>query len=730
MPNATIDEKQWSNYQKWSAGTVLTLCNVTWDSSYQNIVAFDTQAQLDAWIDSKPNAPITKFSLAKFNRDVVVDTPLNAAMRFNYLRAVNPPMPIPGDVSRTYYYFINGVEYLGPKATKLSLQLDVWSTFGFDITFGRCFVDQGHIGIANTNQFDQYGRSYLTVPEGLDTGNEYRIVHKERTKILDAAGDANTDPGYDVLVSSTLDLTQPPGTVDNPGFKTSTGGVWNGLPSGADFYLFPTGFDFRAFLTKYTAFPWITQSITSITLIPNMTRYNPGYNYGTDLGDGTFHMYKATIDSGTTYTPQPKTVANFVNWRNAQFLKNILGPAYQGLMKFFTYPYMVIELSAHNGSPVLMRPEAWQDPDAKVTEIAAFVPPGQRIAMYPARYNADAETLSGTQTDNLVATNQALIDDNGDAFDIAVVMDSFPTLPIVNNMGIAYLAQNRNGIAFSFQNASWNQTRAIAAANAGANVANAQIGNTGRQAEIANRAATQQMVVQSTVQGANAAINATTGVAGGAARGAVGGPAGAAVGAGMGAVSGAGDLAGAAVNILGNVASTEVGNAARSASASSDISTASTVRDTNLDFQQFAAQGDYAMAIRGIQATNQDAQLTQPSVSGQFGGDAFNLVQGLAGYVLTWKMPNLGYLRRIGNYWLRWGYMIQQYITPPPRLKCMTTFTYWRMSEAYIATGAIPEGFKTIIRGIFERGVTVWNDPDDIATAQLTDNAPLNGISY
>jgi hypothetical protein len=93
-------------------------------------------------------------------------------------------------------------------------------------------------------------------------------------------------------------------------------------------------------------------------------------------------------------------------------------------------------------------------------------------------------------------------------------------------------------------------------------------------------------------------------------------------------------------------------------------------------------------------------------------------------------MLNLNYLRRVGMYWLRYGYAIQQWGTMPPDFHCMTKFTYWKLQETYITRAFMPEGMKQIIRGIFEKGVTVWQDPVYIGNTAITDNAPLDGIVY
>jgi hypothetical protein len=58
----------------------------------------------------------------------------------------------------------------------------------------------------------------------------------------------------------------------------------------------------------------------------------------------------------------------------------------------------------------------------------------------------------------------------------------------------------------------------------------------------------------------------------------------------------------------------------------------------------------------------------------------------------------------------------------------MTRFTYWKLRETYITAAQCPETFKQAIRGIFEKGVTVWNNPADIGNIDIADNAIVAGI--
>ncbi|WP_343100010.1 hypothetical protein, partial [Clostridioides difficile] len=49
------------------------------------------------------------------------------------------------------------------------------------------------------------------------------------------------------------------------------------------------------------------------------------------------------------------------------------------------------------------------------------------------------------------------------------------------------------------------------------------------------------------------------------------------------------------------------------------------MRDSNKTYADYAAKGDYANTIGAINARVQDSKLTQPTVSGQVGGEAFLL---------------------------------------------------------------------------------------------------------
>ncbi|WP_288924196.1 hypothetical protein, partial [uncultured Bifidobacterium sp.] len=153
------------------------------------------------------------------------------------------------------------------------------------------------------------------------------------------------------------------------------------------------------------------------------------------------------------------------------------------------------------------------------------------------------------------------------------------------------------------------------------------------------------------------------------------------------------------------------------------------VANVNLSYALGVAESDYQNALAGINAQVQQMRLTPPTTSGALGGDQFNLANGIMGILVRFKTCAPSALAAVGEYMLRYGYFVQRFLVPPANLMCMTRFTYWQMQECYIR-GTLPEQYRMTVKGIFEKGTTVWASPNDIGVLDWADNDPLPGISY
>lgn len=714
------------NFALWIPGTTVDLVNVPWDNNYRDVVKFSNKAALNTYIDGRrpSGIVINQLSYVKPGEPVRVDIPHTRALKYNYLRASNPLQPIEGDEQKVYYYFILDARYIAPNTTELVLQLDIFQTYGYDVTFGNCYIERGHIGIANSNAFNAYGRDYLTIPEGFDVGNEYMVAAVRDKWVMSPTPWQNSTryPSHDVLVVSTVDLSQDPGTAAAPSLKSATGTDFQGTSQGAEFYIFDAQ-QFGSFLAQWSEYPWITQGIVSVTMIPKISRYNPEFNYSEEVAVGA----KAN-------TIMPRNIGHdlFTNWRNHPDYVNYIPERYRHLDKMKVYPYTVIEMTTFNATPIALKPEAWNDANARILERAALVPPGARVEFSPRFYNSriNSETESEVLWPSPVSGDRSTVrgDDYGDYLDLVTQIANFPTSSIVNNGQIAYLAANVHGIAYQRSSADWSQNRALGMAQGQYDVATSamhtmmNLSGSGVNADIANTANLNR------TQAAQAITNATGQFVHGVGQ--------AVTPSGLlgGAISGTANAAQTAINAGIGIGSNDEGLAIRNRLAQEQVTAqnkqSQVSRDTNKDLADWAAKGDYSNAISGINAKVQDAALIQPTTSGQIGGESVNMINGGWKVSLRFKMIDHSAMRVVGEYWLRYGYAIRAFIQMPSSLMAMTKFTYWKLNETYIIASEMPEMHKQGLRGIFEKGVTVWADPDDIGQIDLADNEPLGGISY
>jgi len=724
------------DYSVWTAGTSLDLVNVPWNNDYRDVVRFNNRAALNTYIDGLAPAGITieNMMYAKPGQDVFLPIPYNRVNRYNYLRASNPLMPIEGDIQKDFYYFILECEYVNPSTTRLRIQLDVWQTYVYDVQFGNCYVERGHIGIANTNAFNNYGRDYLTVPEGLDIGGEYQqVMRRSETVMLNASlpfGGETAAKYGDVIVVSATDLDADPGTVDDPKLESASGSQINGMPSGANFYYFENIGDFEYKMLSLAAAPWITQGIISVTYTPSLARYNV-------LGS-----LPASGSKIANLVMGPALHSMQLDWRNTNDLVGQIPERYRGLKKFWTFPYMLIEMTTWTGNPAILKPELWNSANAHMMERISLTPPSQRVEFYPRSYNA----RSGITPENLYDLTEDQIqalaaidfdfaaslhqggDDGGEYLDLTVQIGNLPHLPVVNNMALSYLASNKNSIAYGFNSADWSQQRALAGAQAQYDIATGAIGTNTKAGNIAQGTNQAAMANNNRTLAAQAIANSISqGVAGVGSALTPGGAGGSAI---TGLAQGGNTAINAGIQTAANDASLGITNRNVRQTIANENQQAALVRDTNVDLARFAARGDYANEIAGINAKVQDAKMIQPSVSGQFGGESLNIEHNKLELSLRWKLIDNASIRVIGEYWLRFGYAIHSFINVPQDLKVMTKFSYWKMTQTYIRAANIPEGHKQAIRGILEKGFTNWSNPDDIGVIDIADNAPLGGISY
>lgn len=723
-----IDASKLLRSDAWPVGTNLKLMNVPWDESYRDVVAWESAAARDAWFDAQASETwvSNKFNYLWPNQPIAVPVPYSAAYRYNYVAVTNPLQPVDDEgAQRTYYYFITAVDYLSPQASNLTVQLDVMTTYCASIEFGRAFVERGHIAMANENARGtlrgRWLRDYLDLPEGLDTGSEY-VIKRRVFRPLFKEGTADAPKRPSIIVVSTAVLTADPGTVSEPNLVSAGGCIADGIPSGCNVYVLEDA-SFVDFMSTSSKYSWVSQCIVAIYTFPAEF---------ISTGLSTVRLF-GTIEAKTfaneSYYPQDGNVIT----------TDLFGPFEQDLAKLNIYPYSYVSVEYFGGNSLLLKPQLFNDNLLQLSALAVALAPFARLGVYPVNYNCDtlgsSEFQFSTFYDDEWHTGEVPW---ADFIDTALWITDFPQFSIVNNQAFVQLASQANTLRYNYESAAWAGERA-----------NAYASTAYRNAMIQRDLAYNQTYnsVEAGVQQANRGwISGLVGTGLSAAGSAVSAATGGSSAMAGGSMTMARDMAGAAGGLAGTVLSginglmntelsmqnattalqTQVNNAELARSATSQIA------GNNRMLAARAAIGDYANAIRGIDAKVQDMQLTPPSQVGQMGGNGLNLKYGLFGICVTWHTIAGAPRAALEDYFRRYGYAVHRWLKMGSlrHLLCMSKFAYWKVQESTIIAADANESERQTIRGVLEKGVTLWDAPESIGTIDLSDNAPRDGYSY
>lgn len=713
LPSGTPQFGYDFNYELWTAETEIDLTNVPWANDYRDTYRPASQADLDDYIDARQttNVKIINSSYASIHEPIRINVPLNVAQQYNYVRVNNPVQPIPGDdIQRNYYYFILGVSHVAPNTTELVVELDVWSTFIYECRIGMAYVERSHLPVAAENRFDNNGKDYLTVQEGLDIGSMMRSVDNYRVNLYN----------YNVVIASTISLTADPGTVNNPRQETSRGGVVQRIALPVEVYVFTNPNDVPSYFGIMSQYGWIARGIYKATIVPNLESFKDGASEPTE---SLTNVPRRAVTGNSAYPPfglkyplrrsAPRRITAYDNFRAV--LRSKLPARFRHLDKFLTDPYSAVELTDWLGEPVNYRPEQVHGDALIMRMLMSTIPGSERLVTSIEGYAWDG---SGWRLQD------------SEEFTSSLVSSNFPTIPVVNDGANIALASTAAGRAASRQAADWSYQRTLAGNQNAYHNAGIGIDLTGELAGIGRTQDAGQTALGIETRNRQHLWGSIGNTASGAALGMIGGPGGAVAGAAGGATSAIMGGISNQIQADHDNASLAMRNAASVQVQGANTRASQQIRGNNKRLADFAARGDYQSTIAALNAQVQDMQMSPPQVNGAIGGEMLNIINQTDLFNITarLKLIDIGEINRIGNFWLRYGYALHRFVTPPTDFHCMTKFTYWKMSETYLVDAKIPEMYKQAIRGIFEKGVTVWKDANDMGSIDMSTNEPLTGI--
>lgn len=720
------------DYSVWGPGTEVTLCNVPWDSMYRDVYWFDKPEQIIKYIHDYnshqdiPTTTIKNLTYCAQGVPVRISIPFSEANTFNYLIVQNSAFPISqSNRATTFFYFIQSVDYVAPETTQLTISLDVWQTYHHLINFGDAFVERGHMlewkekefRYANSDggKWLEWSRNWLLANESFDLGSRHMIYRSWLTSMNDDYQQYKYRYDFTAVIVSTVDMTWALGTKDNPIMKVAPGSIvqYMGandtmtgaarpdtkIVSGAVYYQCPLD-KLCDVMKSMREAPWVAQGILDIYIVPkpNITVTPMTSEQGKAGMSQIVSLFTAKHLSIEKEMLPAHHIQHFGK-------RHILTDRHRQLLerftKFFLAPYCFYEISANNGQTITVSSDQQLTPSLVLRTEFHLLPPAPRIVAHLADHNSVVP--DGRWKGDVEYVNEA------------IVIDNFPHVPVVNDQSTLWYASNAHSIAQSRSAASWGMDKSIRAAQNSFDATMRGIGtsnaimenNLGAQNLNTALANTAQMAHQQ-VNSANRAISGIGGAVGTALTNPLKG-----IGQLGGYVQGqiTSDIStGIDINArnMGNVISQNTTRANQMEQ--NGLATANANANRNL--ANWAASGDYQQQIGALNASIKDSMVTPPSVSGATGGDAFNWLINGAVFQTRMRMVSPEVILKQGEYWERYGYAVNRFISKlPDRLRCMTRFTYWKCTAVRATSSAVPQVYVETVRGILEKGVTVWHQP-------------------
>lgn len=401
-------------------------------SDYKNQILWDSKQDRESYFANRPHKTFTNFRYVREKQALTLPINKDEILLYNYCRFRN------NLYSDFYFYaFINSLEYVSDECTRVVFEIDAWQTFQFNVQYRRTFVERAMTG-------EYYGGStptYVTgidkhyYPEPIESGDISQVTHTE----------ANIFKEYYTLICSSADLTVDPGTKNNPNLNGAPGSLFDECPSALTYYLTDESgssgaSNFYNFIGNMTEYPWITQCIQSVTIIPKEIFGQEVTKASTLVDTPGGKLLKLSNGVTTLNTP------NF--WVIKDYYKHFKKELYKR-SKMLMYPYSYIEMTTWNGQNVTIRPQNISGTSLQIGAVT-FLGANPRIAFYISGYNSD-----GYEGDIDVGEVRS-----GDFLDNALIIGNFPQLPVAVDNYILYQAQHANTFKLNNEIQNYNKKEA------------------------------------------------------------------------------------------------------------------------------------------------------------------------------------------------------------------------------------------------------------------------------
>ena len=319
--------------------SIINVCSgVLLNNDYLHTIWFGSHSEQLAYFAGKVVKTFSAYTYIRKSWSIKVEATMEQARTWSYLYFKN------GN-GKTYFYFINNIEYINDHTVELFIEMDVMQTYLQEYTLHPCFVEREH------SATDEIGEH--TQDEGLDTGEIIVQDVSHVTNLNDLC----------ILIQSTI----------NPNTTAKVlGSTHHGVFSGMGIYAVDMK-DVTAWATKLSEL-----SEGHIDAIVNMWMYPKSLvNLASEAEWDEANLCK--VVSGVYEIDFTKTK------------KKVLNDSYvPDNNKLLCYPYNFLYCTNNAGDSAVYHYERFQNNSCQFTVSGAIAPDGT-VKMYPVYYKGASE---------------------------------------------------------------------------------------------------------------------------------------------------------------------------------------------------------------------------------------------------------------------------------------------------------------------------------------------------
>lgn len=133
--------------------TITLYSGVEFDDTYKHVVNWDTQQQLDDFLNAHKNVSLTG-SYQNINKPIRWNTKtetFNDLVEYNYCKITD--VDHDGN-TKEYYAYLTNFEYMNDGTTLIYFSIDIWNTYKFNLTLDKAYIQKAFVKELNNDGTD------------------------------------------------------------------------------------------------------------------------------------------------------------------------------------------------------------------------------------------------------------------------------------------------------------------------------------------------------------------------------------------------------------------------------------------------------------------------------------------------------------------------------------------------------------------------------------------------